>query len=284
VLPLPLGEHDLQGGTAGGGGAAGAVDERERLGGGERRRRRREHGVAGERGDGRGDRPAHLSEDPRPGGVAGGLAQVKAAQARRLPGLDQRADHADRFLGEDGQVRDAVSHQLGQHHRVRPPGEHGQVGRASAVIGGAHLGRDPADGAGDPGRLALPHVGGAQPARRGVRRGGDAARPAVHPGHPGGRQQRGDAGADPAGAVHPDERPPAPREHRGAAVAVSVGDRGGGEFGDEAGPHRVGERVVDVRGEVVEQAGRREQAEHPVDRLRRDAVLARGPRHLGGLP
>jgi hypothetical protein len=41
---------------------------------------------------------------------------------------------------------------------------------------------------------------------------------------------------------------------------------------------------VDVRGKVVEHADRGEQAQDSVDRLGRDAVVARGAHHLGRVP
>jgi hypothetical protein len=121
------------------------------------------------------------------------------------------------------QVRHPVPHQLGQHHRVGPAGEHGQLGQPAVVVGGLHLARHPVDGAGNPGRPSRAYVRQAEPARRDVRRRRHPGVQAAHPRDAGRRQQRRDAGAHPARAVDPGERGPAAGEHRRTPVAVPVG-------------------------------------------------------------
>jgi hypothetical protein len=126
-LPLPVGQHHLKR-PVGGGRLVGPVDERERLPGREGGGRRHQNGVAGLRQGGRTTGAAGLGEDERPLRVAGCLAQVQAAHAGRMPGGDQRSDHADRLVPADHQMRHAIAHELGQHNRVRSAGEHRQVG------------------------------------------------------------------------------------------------------------------------------------------------------------
>jgi hypothetical protein len=181
------------------------------------------------------------------------------------------------------QVRHAVPHQVGHHHRIGPADEHGQVGQSAAVVGGLHLPRHPMDRAADPGRAARAHVGQAEPARRDVGRPRCPAVQAAHPGQAGRRQERRDAGAHPPRAVDPRERRPAAGEHRRAAVAVPVGKRGAGQLGGDPLEQVPGEGCPQVRGEVVEHPGRGQQAEHPVHRVLADAVRPGGPGHLGGI-
>jgi len=86
--------------------------------------RRGQHGIAG----GRIWSPAtKLGEDQRPGRIATGAEIVEAAQARGLAGDDERADHADRFGGGRGQVRDRGGYQGARQLRRVAVGEHGQV-------------------------------------------------------------------------------------------------------------------------------------------------------------
>jgi len=110
-------------------------------------------------------------------------------------------------------MRHAVAHELGEHDRVGPAGEHRQVGHPVAVIGGSHVRRHAADGTGDASGLASPDVGGAKSGRRGVRRTGYPRHQAAHPGDPRRGEQRGDARANATRAVHAHERRAAAREH-----------------------------------------------------------------------
>jgi hypothetical protein len=231
-LPLPVGQHHLER-PVGGGRLVGPVDERERLPGGEGRGRRHQNGVACLRHGGRTTGAAGLGEDKRPLRVPCCLAQVQAAHAGRAPGRDQRSDHADGLVPADDQVRHAVAHEPGEHNRVGSAGEHRQVGQATAVVGGAYLGRHPVDGGGDPGGPAGPHVRDAETARRGVRRTRYPLHPAAHPGNSRRGDQRGDARAHPVGAIDPHERGVPTREHRRAAVTVTVGERGAGQLGGD---------------------------------------------------
>jgi hypothetical protein len=149
-VPLPVRQHDLER-AVGDGRLAGPVDERERLRGRQRGGRRRQHGVARLRLGERAARAPGLGEDGRPGRIPARLAQVHAARAGRPPGQHQRADHPDGLLRVHQQVRDAVVHELGQHHRVGPAGNHRQIWPAAAAVGGLDLARHPVDGPGDPG-------------------------------------------------------------------------------------------------------------------------------------
>jgi hypothetical protein len=226
-LPLPVGQHHLER-PVDGERLAGAIDERERLPGRQRSGSRREHGVAGLRHDGRAASAPGLREDQRPGRVPRRLAQVEAAHAGRTSGHDQRPDHPDRLVRVDHQLRHAVAHELGKYHRVRSAGQHREFRYSAAVVGRPHLRRHPVDGPGDPAGLAGPHVSGAEAGRRGVPRSRYPRRQAAHPGNARGGEQRGDARADAARAVDADERRAATREHRRAAVAVPIGERGAG--------------------------------------------------------
>ncbi len=283
ALPLPAGKHHLQRGVRGGR-LAGTVDERERLRGGERRGRRREHGVARLRAGRRPAVTAGLGEDPRPRRVAGRLAQVQAAHARRAAGQDQRPDHADRLFRVHGQVRHPVADERGEQHRVRPAGEHRQVGQPARVVRGAYLGRHPVHRAGDRDGPGRPHVRGAKARWRDVRRLGQAGVTAAHPGDSGRGEERGDAGAHPARAVYPGERRPPPGKHRRTAVPVPVGKRGARQLGPDPRPEVVGQGGAQARREVVEHARRGQQLDHPVHDLLADAVRGGRPHHLGGLP
>ena len=281
-VPLPVRQHHLQR-PVGGGRLAGPVDERERLRGREGGGRGGEDGVARLRCGERAARPARLREDGRPGRVTGGPAEVQAARAGRPPGQHQRPDHPDRLVRVHQQVRHPVAHQLGDHHRVGSAGEHGQIGQPTAVVGRPGLPRHPVDRAGDPGRPAGAHVGGAEPARGGV---GGRRHPgigAAHPGDTGRREERGDAGADPARAVDPREHRAAAGEHRRPAVAVPVGQRRASQLGSDPLEQVTGQRGPQASREVVEHPGGGQQAEHPVHRRLADAVRRRGRHHLGGV-
>jgi hypothetical protein len=281
-VPLPVRQHHLQR-PVGGGRLAGPVDERERLRGREGGGRRREHGVArlrlGERAAG----AAGLRQDDGPGRIPGRLAEVHAARAGRPPGQDERPDHPDRLLRVHEQVRHAVAHQLGEHHRVGSAGEHGQIGQPAAVVGRAHLPRHPVDRAFDPRGPAGAHVGGAEPARGDVGRRRQPSVGAAHPGDSGRREERGDAAAHPARAVHPRERRAAAGEHRRPAVAVPVGQRRAGQLGSDPLEQVPGQGGAQAGREIVEHPGRGQQAEHPVHRRLADAVRRRGRRHLVGV-
>ena len=176
-----------------------------------------------------------------------------------------------------------MPHQLGQHHRVGPAGEHGQVRQPSAVVGGLHLARHAVDGAGNPGRPSRAYVREAESARGDVRRRRHPGVQAAHPRDAGSRQERRDAGAHPSGAVDPRERGPAAGEHRRPAVAVPVGKRGAGEFRGDPLEQVPGQRGPQARGKVIEHPGRRQQPENLVHRVLADAVRRRRPRHLGGI-
>ena len=171
--------------------------------------------------------------------------------------------------------------QLVDNHRVGAAGEHGQVGQPAAVVGGPHLPRHPVDGAGDPGRPFLAHVGQAEPARGDVGRGRGPAVHAAHPRDAGRGQERRDAGADPARAVDPGERGPAAGQHRRPAVAVPVGERGAGQLRGDPLEQVPGQRRPQAGREVIEHPGRGQQAENLVHRVLADAVRRRRPRHLG---
>ena len=282
-VPLPVRQHHLER-PVGGGRLAGPVDERERLRGRQRGGRRREHGVAGLRRGERAAGAARLREDGRPGRIPGRLAQVDAARAGRPPGQDERPDHPDRLVRVHQQVRHAVAHQFGDDHRVRPAGEHRQIGQPVAVVGRPHLPRHPVDRAGDPGRPARPHIGGAEPARGDVGWRRQPGVGAAHPGDTGRREERRHAGADPARAVDPRERRPAAGEHRRAAVAVPVGQRRAGQLGRDPLKQVPRQGGAQAGREVVEHPGRGQQAEHPVHGRLADAVCRRGPHHLVGVP
>jgi hypothetical protein len=176
-----------------------------------------------------------------------------------------------------------VPHEVVEHHRVGPAGEHRQVGQPPAVVGGSHLARHPVDGAGGPGLPFRAHVGQAEPARGDVGRGRGRGVQAAHPRHAGRGQQRRDAGADPARAVDPGERGPAAGQHRRPAVAVPVGERGAGQLRGDPLEQVPGQRRPQAGREVIEHPGRGQQAEHLVDRVLADAVRRRGPRDLGGI-
>jgi hypothetical protein len=281
-VPLPVRQHHLER-PVGGGRLAGPVDERERLRGRERGGRRREHGVARLRRGERAAGPAGLRENGRPGRVPGRLAEVDAARAGRPPGQDERPDHADRLVRVHQQVRHAVAHQLGDHHRVWPAREHGQIGQPAAVVGRAGLPRHPVDRAGDPGGPARPHIGGAEAARGDVGRRCQPGVGAAHPGDSGRREERGDAGAHPARAVDPRERRAAAGEHRRAAVAVPVGQRRARQLGSDPLEQVPGQGGAQAGREIVEHPGRGQQAEHPVHRRLADAVRLGRPHHLVGV-
>jgi hypothetical protein len=281
-LPLPLGQHQLER-PVGGRRLSRPVDQHERLGGGEGGGRRRQHGVARLRNRERAAGAAGLRQDARPGRIPRRLAEVEAAHAGPLSRPDERPDHPDRLVRVRHQVRHPVPHQVVENDRVRPAGEHGQVGQPTAVVGGSHLARDPVDGAGDRSRLPRAHVGQAGPGRGDVGRGRRAGVHAAHPRDAGRRQERRDAGPDPARAVDPGERGPAAGEHRRPAVAVPVGQRGAGKLGGDPLAQVAGERGPQARREVVEHAGRGQQAEDLVHRVLADAVRRRRPRHLGGV-
>jgi hypothetical protein len=281
-VPLPVRQHHLER-PVGGGRLAGPVDERERLRGRQRGGRRRERGVARLRHGERAAGPAGLRQDERPGRIPGRLAEVNAARAGRPPGQHERPDHPDRLVSVHQQVRHRVAHQLGDHHRVWPPGEHGQIGQPVAVIGRADLARHPVDRAVDPGRPAGAHVGGAEPARGGVGRRCQPAVGAAHPGDTGRREERGDAGAHPARAVDPRERRAAAGEHRRTAVTVPVGQRRAGQLGSDPLEQVPRQRGPQASREVVEHPGRGQQAEHPVHGRLADAVGRGGRQHLGAI-
>jgi hypothetical protein len=231
-LPLPVGQHHLKR-PVGGDRLVGPVDERKRLPGREGRGRRDENGVAGLRHGGRTTGATGLGEDQRPLRVPGRLAQVQAAHAGRTPGRDQRSDDTDGLIPADHQMRHAVAHELGEHNRVGPAGEHRQVGQSAAVVGRSHVRCHPADGPGDSRGLACAHVGGTETGRRGVRRTRDPRHQAADPGHPGRGEQRGDARAHATRAVNAHERRAAVRQYGRAAVTVAIGKRGAGQLGDE---------------------------------------------------
>jgi hypothetical protein len=281
-VPLPVRQHHLQR-PVGGGRPAGPVDERERLRGRERGRRRRQHGVARLRRGERAAGAARLRENDRPGRIPCRLAEVHAARAGRPPGQDQRPDHPDRLVRVHQQVRHAVAHQLGDHHRVGSAGEHGQIGQPTGVVGGAGLPRHPVDRAGDPVGPARPHISGAEPARGGVGRRRQPGVGAAHPGDTGRREEGGDAGAHPARAVDPRERRAAAGEHRRAAVAVPVGQRRAGQLGSDPLKQVPGQGGAQAGREIVEHPGRGQQAEHPVHRRLADAVRRGGRRDLVGI-
>jgi hypothetical protein len=262
ALPLPVREDQLKRRVSGGW-AAGPVEVHERLRRRQGGRRGGEHGIAGL---GRGGRVAGagLGEDPGPGGIAVRLAQVHAAHARRAAGQHERADHADRLVRAHHQVRHPVPGQRGGQQRVRPAGEHHEVRLAAGIVHGAHLGRDPVDGTGDARGPACPGIVHPDARRRDVR---GLRRPVVraaHPRHPGRREERRDAGADPARAVHPHVSRPPPGQHRRAAVGVPVCEGGARHL--RAGPPAqvVGQRRAQVGGKVVEQARRGQQPDHAV--------------------
>jgi len=232
ALPLPVGQHQLER-SVGGGRLAGPVDQRQCLRGREGGGGRREDGVARLGNRERAAGAPGLREDARPGRIPGRLAEVEAAHAGRLPRPDERADHPDRLVRVHHQMRHTVPHQVVENHRVGPAGEHRQVGQPPAVVGGSHLARHPVHGAGDPGLPFRAHVGEAEPARGDVGRRRHQGVHAAHPREAGRREQRRDAGADPARAVDPDERGPPSGEHRRPAVAVPVGKRGAGELGGD---------------------------------------------------
>jgi hypothetical protein len=282
ALPLPAREHQLER-PADGGRRDAAVDERERLrgrqgggGGGEDR-------VAGLRRGRRVGR-ARLGEDPRPGRVAVGLPQVEAAHAGRAAGQHERADHPDRLLGADHQVRHPVPHQRGDQHRVGPAGDHREVGRAAGVVGGAHLGRDPVHRAGRPAAPGRADVGGAQARGGDVRRFRRGAVQAAHPGDPGRGQEGRRAGAHPARAVDAGERRPPPGQHRRAAVGEAVRERRARHLGAEPSAQVGGQGGARLRGEVVEHARRGEQPGDPVHVPLGDAEVPGGARHRGHVP
>jgi hypothetical protein len=180
-------------------------------------------------------------------------------------------------------MRHALAHEVGQHHRVGPAGEHGQVRPAAVVVGGLYLPRHPVHRPGGPDRPFRADVGEAEPARSDVGRDRDPAVHAAHPRDAGCRQERRDAGAHPARAVDPGEHRPATGKHRRPAVAVTVGERGAGELGGDPLEQVPRQRRPQAGGEVVEQPGRGQQAEHLVDRGLADAVRRGGLRHLGGV-
>jgi hypothetical protein len=180
-------------------------------------------------------------------------------------------------------VRHTLPHQLGQQHRVGPAGEHREVGQPARVVGRPCLPRHPVDRARDPGRPFRANVGHAGPARGDVGRGCGAGVHATHPRDAGRRQERRDAGAHPARAVNPGERGPAAGEHRRAAVAVPVGERGAGDLGSDPLEQVPGQRGPQARGKIVEHPGRRQQLKDLVHRVLADAVRRRRPRHLGGI-
>jgi hypothetical protein len=281
-VPLPVRQHHLERPVSGGR-LAGPVDERERLRGRQRRGRRRERGIACLRHGERPAGPARLREDDRPGRIAGRLAQVHAARAGRPPGQHQRPDHPDRLVGLHQQVRHAVAHQLGEQHRVGPAGQHRQIRQPAAVVGGARLPRHLVDRAGDSHRPAGAHVGHDQAARHDVGRRRQPGVQAAHPGDTGSREERRDAGTDPARAVDPRERRPAAGEHRRAAVAVPVGQRRAGQLGRDPLEQVPGQRGAQAGGEVVKHPGRGQQAEHPVHGGLADAVRRGGPHHFVGI-
>jgi hypothetical protein len=282
ALPLPVGQHQLKR-PVGGGRLARPVDQHQRLRGREGGGRRRERGVARLRNRERAAGSPGLREDARPGRIPGRLAEVQAAYAGRLPRPDERADHPDRLVGVDHQMRHAVPHQVVENHRVGPAGEHRQVGQPPAVVGGSHLARHPVHGPGDPGRPFRAHVGEAEPARGDVGRGRGPGVQAAHPRDAGRGQERRDAGADPARAVDPGERGPAAGQHRRPAVAVPVGEGGAGQLRGDPLEQVPGQRGPQAGREVIEHPGRGQQAQHLVDRALADAVGRRGPRHLGGI-
>jgi hypothetical protein len=281
-VPLPVRQHHLER-PVGGGRLTRPVDERERLRGRQRGGRRREHGVARLRHRERTAGAARLRENGRPGRVPGRLTEVHAARAGRPPGQDERPDHPDRLVRVHQQVRHPVAHQLGDHHRVGPAGEHGQLGQPAAVVSRARLPRHPVDRAGDPLRPARPHIGGAEPARGDVGRRCQPGVGAAHPGDTGRREERRDAGADPARAVDPRECRPAAGEHRRAPVAVPVGQRRAGQLGGDPLEQVPGQGGPQAGREIVEHPGRGQQAEHPVHRRLADAVGRGGRQHLGGI-
>jgi hypothetical protein len=279
-VPLPVWQHYLEG-RVGCGRLACPVDERERLRGGERGGRRGEHGVAGLRHRRRAAGAARLREDGRPGRIPGRLAEVHAARAGGPPGPDERPDHPDRLVSVHKQVRHSTAHQLGDHHRVGPAGEHGKIGLHAAVVVRADLPRHPVDRAGHPGGPAGAHIGGAEPAGCGVGRPSHPAVGAAHPGDTGRREERRDAGAHPACAVDPGERRAAAGEHRRTAIAMPVGQRRAGQLWSDPLEQIPGQRGTQAGGKVVEHPGRGQQAEHPVHRRLAHAVR-RGGRHHGG--
>ena len=255
----------------------GAVDERQRL--------RRRHGG----GHGGQHRVARLRLDAGEGGLGENLrplrvtlrlTQVHAPQTRRTTRPHQRSDHPDRLAGPQRQVRDAVPHQVLGQVRQRQLGEYHQV-RYGAVVAGPDLGRRPRDRAGrsfGPGRAQIRQVqpGGARSAGSGGLGVGAGDVPDT-----GGGEEAGHARAGPARAVHPDERGPPAGQDPGPAVPVRVSQRRGGQFRGEPSPQLAGERGVQPGREVVEHARGRQRREHPVGRLRRDAVrLRRGDQAL----
>jgi hypothetical protein len=180
-------------------------------------------------------------------------------------------------------VRHPVAHQPGHRHRVRPAGEHGQIGQPAAVVGGPRLPRHPVNRPGDSVRSAGADVGRAEPGRGDVGGRRQPVIDAAHPGHPGCRDKGRDAGADPARAVDPDERRPAAGEHRRPAVAVPVGERGAGELGLDPLQQVAGQGGAQAGREVVEHPGRGQQAQHPVHGGLADAVAGGCPHYLVGV-
>lgn len=282
-LPLPAGQHHLEGG-ADRGGFRRQVDERERLARGQRRGRGGQHRVAGPGRGGRAAEVTDLGQDPRPGRVTCRLAQVDAALTGRAPRHRERPHHPDGLVRVDHQVRHAVPGERGKQYRVGPAGQHRQVGQPGRVVSGAGLRCHPAHRAGRPGRAGLAHVVGAEARGHDVGRLGDGTVGAAHPADTGGGEERGDAGAYPSRTVDPGEGRPPPREHRRTAVGVPVGEGGAGQLGPDPRPQVVRERGPQAGREVVEQALSAEQFDDPVHDLLADAELGGGPLDLGHLP
>ena len=161
-------------------------------------------------------------------------------------------------------MRHALASERGGQHRVRPAGEHREVGLAPGIAGGAHFGRDAVHGSGDPGGLARPDVVHAKARRRDVRRFRCPVVRAAHPSDPGRGEERRDTGADPARAVHLRVRRPPPGQHRRTAVGMPVGEGGAGHLGANPAAQVVGQCRAQVGREVVEEARRGQQADHAV--------------------
>jgi hypothetical protein len=282
ALPLPVREDQLKRRVSSGC-PADPVEEHERLRRRQGSRRGGEDGVACLRRGGQ-VAGAGLGEDPGPGGITVCLAQVHAADARRAAGQHERADHADRLVRADHQVRHALAGQRGRQHRVWPAGEYREVGLTAGIAGGAHLGRDAVHGTGDTGSPARPDIVHSKARRRDVRRFRCPVVRAAHPPDPGRGEERRDAGADPTRAVHMRVRRPPPGQHRRAAVGVPVSEGGAGHLRADPAAQVVRQCRAQVGREVVEQAGRGQQADHAVHVALSNAVSLGGPRHLVGVP
>ena len=228
---------------------------------------------------------AGLGEDPRPGRIAGRLAQVHAADAGRAPG------HAPAVRPRRS-PRPRCTTRCGTRSRMSAASSTGsgrpvitaRSGSRRASFAVRTSGATRCTARATPAALLAPTSAAPRPAGVTSAASAVAGVQAAHPGDPGRGEERRDAGTHPAGAVDPGERRPPPGQHRRAAVAVPVGQRGARQLGADSRAQVLGEGGAQAGREVVEHARRGQQLDHPVHRLLADAVRPGRPHHLGGVP